>query len=98
VHQLHSITQAGSRLISQLDALLGWAGRQERHSRLAAQQALGDRAGQLGVGLLLLGLAAAAVRVGRLWEVHQVGFFITRFDYADEAACHAKCWQMTEIC
>jgi hypothetical protein len=73
VHQLHSITHAGSRLISQLDALLGWAGRQEAQSRLAAQQALGDRAGQLGVGLLLLGLAAAAVRVGRLWEVHQVG-------------------------
>ncbi|WIA41266.1 hypothetical protein OEZ86_004871 [Tetradesmus obliquus] len=72
IHQLHSITAAGSRLISQLDQLLGWAGKQERQQRLASQQALGERCGQLGLGMLLVGLAVAAVRVGRLWEVHEV--------------------------
>ncbi|KAF6262102.1 hypothetical protein COO60DRAFT_1699512 [Scenedesmus sp. NREL 46B-D3] len=72
LHQLHGVSQAGARLAGQLDQLLGWAGQQERRSRLAGQQALGERCGQLGMGLLLAGLGVAAVRVGRLWEVHQV--------------------------
>jgi hypothetical protein len=72
IHQLHSFSAAGSRLSKQLEQLLGWAGRQERQAQLGAQQALGERAGQLGMALLLAGLAVAAVRVGRLWEVHQV--------------------------
>jgi hypothetical protein len=92
VHQLHSISHAGSRLAAQLDQLLGWAGKQERQSRLAAQQALGERCGQLGMGLLLAGLAVAAVRVGRLWEVHQVRWVACRawFIVNSYAACYDR--------
>lgn len=73
VHHLSSITSLGAQLATQLEQLLGWAGRRQRQQQLAAQQALGEQSGQMGVAVLLVGLGVAAVKVGRLWEVHQVG-------------------------
>ncbi|WIA41267.1 hypothetical protein OEZ86_004871 [Tetradesmus obliquus] len=111
IHQLHSITAAGSRLISQLDQLLGWAGKQERQQRLASQQALGERCGQLGLGMLLVGLAVAAVRVGRLWEVHefcsmralgercgQLGLGLLLVGLAVAAVRVGRLWEVHEVC
>ncbi|KAF8062629.1 hypothetical protein HT031_003958 [Scenedesmus sp. PABB004] len=69
VARLHGGVEA---LVTRLDTALGWAAAAQRAGAHAAQQALGERAAQLGLGLQILGLAATALRVGRLWEVHVV--------------------------
>lgn len=72
VHHAQQLSTGVTNLTSRLDSLLGWAKKQEQRNQLAAQQALGQHAGQLGLSLLLVALGVTALRVGRVWEVHQV--------------------------
>eukprot|EP00878_Enallax_costatus_P006697 GHUV01007021.1.p1 GENE.GHUV01007021.1~~GHUV01007021.1.p1 ORF type:complete len:717 (+),score=210.53 GHUV01007021.1:1028-3178(+) len=72
VHQLQQLSSGISSLTSRMDQLLSWATEQDQHKRLAAQQVLGHNAGQMGLALLLVAVGVAALRVGRVWEVHQV--------------------------
>lgn len=53
---------------------LGVSDQQDRDQRLAAQQELLDRAAHFGQLLGLVAMGAVALRAGRLWEVHQVGW------------------------
>eukprot|EP00775_Hariotina_reticulata_P006609 gene6609-6837_t len=72
IQQLQYATDSLQAVIQRLDDVMHWVISQKQQEALAKQQLLSERAGQLGQLLMLLGMAVAAVGVGRAWEVHQV--------------------------
>lgn len=69
---MQQLSSGVGSLISRMDRLLSWATEYDQQKRLAAQQVIGHNAGQIGLALLLVAVGVTALKVGRVWEVHQV--------------------------
>jgi hypothetical protein len=77
-----AVAHLGSRI-------MGWSAEKDAAQRLAEQQHLLDRAAHIGQLLALVLLGITALRVGRLWEAHQVRAVVCGMGVADVEACRA---------
>ncbi len=69
--RLAALTDTSTRLSTQLTSVLSFAKRHERSTELQQQRQAVARAARLGLSVLVVTTGWAALRFGRIWELHQ---------------------------